>query len=78
MNQVKAKFRCNFVTDYGWAKEANLSAVYSSTGENADFNKATPFGELKIRIDKDVAAADFFQPNKEYYLYFEEVPVAKP
>ena len=69
---VRAKFRCQSVTDYGVQKEANFSAVYSSQGENADFAKATPYGELKIRIDSEVPASQFFEPQKEYYLVFEE------
>ena len=70
---VKAKFRCNCVTDYGGQKQATLSAVYSNEGENADFAKATPYGELKINIDSEVPASDFFQPQKYYYLTFDEV-----
>lgn len=73
MNKVKAKFRCNSVTDFGGQKQAVMSAVYSQTGENADFAKATPYGELKINIDSEVPASDYFKPTKEYYLTFEEV-----
>lgn len=73
MPDVKAKFRCNSVTDYGSAKEAKLSAVYSSQGENADFAKATPSGDLTIRIDAGVPASELFQPGKEYYLFFQAV-----
>jgi len=68
---VKAKFRCTSVTDFGTNKSAKLSAVYSTTGENADFAKATPYGELTINIDGGVPAAKYFAPGKEYYLTFE-------
>ena len=71
MNKVKAKFRCNSVTDFGGQKQALMSAVYSQTGENADFAKATPSGELKMSIDAEVPASNFFAPGKEYYLTFE-------
>lgn len=72
--KIKAKFQCVSVTDYGSTKEAKFSAVYSSTGENADFAKATPSGSLSIMVDKDTLAADFYQPKKSYYLTFEEAP----
>jgi hypothetical protein len=69
---VKAKFKCESVTTSEYNKQASLRAVCSSKGENADFAKATPFGELKINIDNEVTASDFFTPGKEYYLRFEE------
>jgi len=72
--RIKAKFRCNSITDNGYNKSANLTAVYGKDGENADYSKATPTGSLTIAIDKDTKASDFFVPQKEYYLYFEEVP----
>ena len=76
---VKAKFRCNSIvdTDYGNGygnRNIQFLAVYGKEGENADYSKATPSGELKIQIDKGTAAYDHFQPNKEYYLTFEEAP----
>lgn len=70
--QVKAKFRCNSVTDNGYNKSANLTAVYGTGEENADFAKATPNGTLNIGIDKDVPAAAFFEPLQDYFLYFEK------
>lgn len=69
---VKAKFKCNSVTDFGGVKQAQMSAVYGKEGENADFAHATPYGELKINIDSGVPANSYFQPGKEYYLTFEE------
>jgi len=72
IEKVKAKFRCNSVTDFGGQKQAVMSAVYSQTGENADFAKATPYGELKINIDAELPASDFFKPGKEYFLTFEK------
>lgn len=69
---IKAKFRCNSVTDNGYNKQAKLSAVYGTEGENADYSKATPSGQLEISIDKETKASDFFEPSKDYYLTFEE------
>jgi hypothetical protein len=71
---VKAKFRCNAVTDYGGQKQAQMSAVYSTVGENKDFTDATPYGELKINIQSDRPASEYFKPGKYYYLAFEEAP----
>jgi hypothetical protein len=72
---VKAKFRCNAITDYGGQKQAQMSAVYSDKGENADFAKATPYGELKINIDSEMPASNYFKPGKSYYLHFEEAAI---
>jgi hypothetical protein len=69
---VKAKFKCNAVTDFGGNKQVMMSAVYSSTGENADFANATPSGSLSMGIDANVPASNFFTPGKEYYLTFDE------
>lgn len=74
MATVKAKFRCNSVTDFGGYKRAKLSAVYSQAGENADYAKATPNGDLEIGIDQSTPAINYFQPGKEYYLVFDDAP----
>lgn len=71
---VKAKFKCNSITDFGQVKEAHLTAVYSDKGENADFTKYTPSGDLKIATNKEAAASEFFIPGKSYYLTFDEAP----
>lgn len=68
---IRAKFRCNSVTDNGYSKSANLTAIYGKEGENADFSKATPSGTLNIAIDNETKAASFFQPQKDYYMTFE-------
>lgn len=59
------------VTDFGTNKSAKFSAVYGTEGENADFAKATPSGDLTINIDSGVPASSFFSPGKQYYLTFE-------
>ncbi len=69
---VRAKFRCSSVTNFEYNKQAAMYAVCGKEGENADFAKATPGGDLKINIDNGVPASEFFQPGKEYYLTFEE------
>lgn len=69
---VKAKFNCISVKIFQYGKEAELNAVYGKEGENADFTKATPSGNLKISISNDVPASMFFEPGKDYYLTFDE------
>ncbi|MCW3106635.1 MAG: hypothetical protein JWQ09_1141 [Segetibacter sp.] len=68
---VKAKMKCDNVNHFVFGKEVVLNAVYGS-GENADFNKATPSGQFKMMISNDVPASDFFTPGKSYYLTIEE------
>lgn len=73
MSTVRAKFKCDSVTQFGYGgKEAKMSAVYGQQGENKDFTDATPSGQLSISISKDVPAANFFEPGQEYYLTFEK------
>jgi len=74
---VKAKFKCNQVIDTNYGndiirREVIFNAVYGKEGENADFSKSTPSGELKMVIDKSTAAYESFTPGKEYYLTFDE------
>lgn len=70
MESVKAKFTCSWVAENGRFKTAYFHAVYSTEGENADFAKATPGGNLSINIDSEVPASDFFEQGKSYYLTF--------
>ena len=73
MSKVKAKFTCNSIIDVGYALTASFHAVYGTEGENADYSKATPNGQLNITIDKETKASEFFERGKDYYLTFEEV-----
>jgi len=74
VKSVRAKFHCNQITilEYG-GKQAVLNAIYSDKGENKDFAEATPNGELKIQINNNTPAVDFFVPGKNYYLEFTPV-----
>lgn len=71
---MRAKFRCDEITNTAYGSKAILSAVHSATGENADFATATPAGLLNISISKDVPAATFFVPGAAYYLDFVLAP----
>jgi hypothetical protein len=69
---IRGKFKCTAVTYHGdeakheTPRTYELSAVYDTdTPENARFAKATPWGELKIRIDNPDAR---LVSGVEYYL----------
>jgi hypothetical protein len=72
---VRAKFKCltiidtTFDMDYK-KREITFMAAYSNEGDNADYSKYTPSGELKIQIDPETKAYDFFVPGEHYYLDF--------
>jgi hypothetical protein len=77
MQKVRAKFTCNSVENHAYGgKTAKLTAVYSEEGENKDFAKATPSGQLEINIDQETSAIHFFEPGKDYYLDFSVAPKA--
>jgi len=69
-NSVVAKFKCNSVENFYESKKARLTAIYSDKGENADFTKFTPSGNLDILIINDALASNFFEPGECYYLTF--------
>jgi len=72
--KILAKFRCNDVTQTTWGSIAvSFNAVYGTEGENADFSKATPSGQIQMNVDKDTKAATEFVRGEEYYLTFEKV-----
>lgn len=79
LTACRAKMRVNRVAteDYGQNmqyKKVFLGAIYGTSGENADYAKATPSGECWLQIDAGVPASDFFKPGKDYYVTFEEAP----
>ena len=74
MHTARGKFRCAAVEFEGDPTAATtprtftFRAVYDqSTPENARFTKATPWGEIKMRVDNpDVT----FEVGKHFYLDF--------
>lgn len=70
--KVKAKFKCESVTNYEQAKEVKLSAVFGTTEENRQYSKYTPSGHLSIRIDNETEASNYFEPGKDYILEFSK------
>jgi hypothetical protein len=80
MHTMRAKYRCNSVLFYGdptnpdAGRQYTLTAVYDTgTEENRRFNKATPWGELKISVDNPAARLEV---GEEYYLDFTKCSAA--
>jgi hypothetical protein len=76
---VVAKVECREKTETQYSPtftqhKVKFAAVYSSTGENATFSKATPQGECWLVIDPSMPALSFFKPGKKYYMTFTEAP----
>lgn len=71
MATVRAKFRCNSVTDFGDrnGRLVKLSPVTSGSEENKGFWNATPSGTLEMHINNEHAAEQFIA-GKSYYLDF--------
>lgn len=79
IGQVVAKMKCHeaSVTTFSETYKQNkikMGAVCGRDGENADFTKLTPSGELWMNIQDGAPAADFFKPGKNYYVTFTEAP----
>lgn len=74
-NTMRAKFRCDEVTNYGYGghQKVKPSAVYSSKRQTEDnqFSEATPSGTLEMMISAK-GAIDFLKPGVKYILTFSE------
>lgn len=78
MQVARAKYRCNAIEFQGdpdneaTPRIYTFAAVYdTSTEENKRFTKATPWGELKMRVDNPAVR---FEIGTFYYLDFSAVP----
>ncbi len=71
MDNMRAKFYVDDVEHVNEVQtDVTLMAVVSDDDlENQSFNKATPYGELKMMIDNP-DAKDYFTKGDEYYLDF--------
>ena len=63
---VRAMFRCNSIEDFGDSVKAKFMASHGEGSE--DFTPYTPSGSLEIQINKNTTAADFFKPQKDYFI----------
>lgn len=66
---VRAKFRCNSITEFEHGKQVKLNAVYGNGKENESWSKATPSGALEMTITNPEAYKQF-EVGKEYFLDF--------
>lgn len=75
MSTTRAKFHCHTVSVFAHGgKEVKLSVVYVPTPngtENHKFTKATPSGEITMRVDNPEASVQFV-PGHEYYVDFTD------
>ncbi len=70
---MRAKMQVYSITEYPWARDAELHAVTSGTPEDNTFAEATPAAKLNIMITAK-GAQHFFKVGKSYYLDFSEAP----
>lgn len=77
--KTRCKFRCESITRNAYYGTIKLVAVHDSKINTEDhaFNTATPSGTLEMTVCP-VAKADFFTPDKYYYLDISEVPAVVP
>lgn len=66
---VRAKFRCETITQNVAGAEVYLVPVASGSKENEDFFRYTPSGSLKMATVNQEAAKQFI-PGKDYYIDF--------
>lgn len=69
MQTVRAKFRCEEITQGTGGHAVKLLAVTSGSPENAQFFKYTPSGAITLAILNPEAAAAFVV-GAEYYVDF--------
>ena len=73
---LRAKFRCNAITNRDASQEVVLNPVYGADGtDNGQWSKWTPNGELKMTITNE-KAFNTLEVGKEYYLDFTEAETA--
>lgn len=83
---VRAKFRCDYIDEPVYMKQArelypdsdhepvrvmHFSAVVGQEGDNAEWSKWTPTGNLQMYVTNPDAFAQF-EVGKNYLLTFEE------
>ena len=69
MSAVRAKFKCESVTNTENGKSVKLAPVYGGSEENEKFFSLTPYGSIEIgTINENVN----FEPGKEYMVDFTE------
>ncbi|UYZ60102.1 hypothetical protein [Hymenobacter latericus] len=72
MSTTRAKFKVDYVQDFGTSATVKLSPVYGTSGENKTFWDATPCGSIELMIQNRTALAGF-KPQAEFYIDFTPV-----
>jgi hypothetical protein len=73
---MRAKFYCEKVSNDVYGQDVTLRTLYSDNPEDNQFSKATPSGELQMRIDNPNAIGKLI-PGNHYYLDITEAPENK-
>lgn len=69
MPKFRAKFRVESSEVNDQQQQVLLArAIYGTEGENADYAKATPWGELRINIDPSTDAHGMLEPGNDIYI----------
>ena len=69
MSTVRAKFKCESVTNSENGKSVKLNPVYGGSEENERFFSFTPYGSIEIgTVNENIN----FEPGKEYFVDFIE------
>jgi len=77
MANIRAKFICESVTDFGKeaAERVTLRAIHGKGNES--WSKWTPGGSLELSISNPEARGKFV-PKQAYYLDFSDAPQTEP
>ncbi len=73
VQKVRAKFSCNNIEsneDYDNVMIHMSAVTVEGQGENADYSKYTPYGNLEIQVDNNTLGKSFFKEGKDYYIDF--------
>lgn len=69
----RAKFKVWQAVKSDGRTNIQSSAIYGHEGENAEYSKYTPSGNLSIIIDDSTPAANHLQAGDEFYLDFTKI-----
>ncbi|GAA4391879.1 hypothetical protein [Hymenobacter koreensis] len=72
MSTTRAKFKVDYVQNFGTSATVKLSPVYGTSGENKAFWDATPCGSIELMLQNQAAIAAFV-PQGEFYIDFTPV-----
>lgn len=71
---VRAKIRINSIEKFVGQSTLKASPVTGTAGDNADYSRYTPSGQITLTISDETKAATYFEVGKEYVVTFEAAP----